>query len=64
MLLNVDNVTVSYGGVRALRGISCQVEEGEIVALIGANGAGKSTTGRSAVWYGLSREQLPTMKRF
>ncbi|HPU35577.1 MAG TPA: ATP-binding cassette domain-containing protein, partial [Bacillota bacterium] len=43
MLLNIDNITVSYGGVRALRGVSCQVEEGEIVALIGANGAGKST---------------------
>jgi branched-chain amino acid transport system ATP-binding protein len=59
MLLNVDNVTVSYGGVRALRGISCQVEEGEIVALIGANGAGKSTTLKAIC--GLVRPQSGTI---
>jgi branched-chain amino acid transport system ATP-binding protein len=47
MLLDVADITVSYGGVRALRGVSCQVGEGEIVALIGANGAGKSTTLRA-----------------
>ncbi len=44
MLLAVENLTVSYGGIRALRGISFTVEEGEVVTLIGANGAGKSTT--------------------
>lgn len=43
-LLELDNVEAGYGAVRALRGISLQVEEGAIVALLGANGAGKSTT--------------------
>ena len=46
-LLEFDNVTVGYGRIEALHGISCQVEEGEIVALIGANGAGKTTTMRA-----------------
>jgi len=44
MLLSVENLRVSYGGIRALHGISFQVDEGEIVCMIGANGAGKSTT--------------------
>ncbi len=44
MLLSVENLKVSYGGIRALYGISFQVDEGEIVCIIGANGAGKSTT--------------------
>ncbi|MEU8820962.1 ABC transporter ATP-binding protein [Actinoplanes sp. NPDC048796] len=47
MLLEMDNVTVSYGRIEALHGISLTVGEGEIVALIGANGAGKSTTMRA-----------------
>ncbi|AEF94170.1 Fe(3+)-transporting ATPase [Desulfotomaculum nigrificans CO-1-SRB] len=47
MLLDVKDLHVSYGAIRALRGISCQIREGEIVALIGANGAGKSTTLRT-----------------
>ncbi|SNY50843.1 ABC transporter ATP-binding protein [Paractinoplanes atraurantiacus] len=47
MLLELDNVTVSYGRIEALHGISLTVGEGEIVALIGANGAGKSTTMRA-----------------
>jgi branched-chain amino acid transport system ATP-binding protein len=47
MLLSVENLRVSYGGIRALHGISFQVEEGEIVCIIGANGAGKSTTLRA-----------------
>ncbi|TEU10937.1 MAG: ABC transporter ATP-binding protein [Anaerolineales bacterium] len=47
MLLSVENLGVSYGGIRALHGISFQVEEGEIVCIIGANGAGKSTTLRA-----------------
>ena len=42
-ILNIDNLHVSYGGVRALRGVALHVEEGEIVTIIGANGAGKST---------------------
>src|SRR3970282_1291310 len=43
-LLEVDNVHAYYGNVHALKGISITVEDGEIVTLIGANGAGKSTT--------------------
>lgn len=48
-MLKIDNLKVSYGGIEALKGISLEVEEGKIVALIGANGAGKSTTLRSIV---------------
>ncbi len=47
MLLSVENLRVSYGGIRALHGVSFQVDEGEIVCIIGANGAGKSTTLRA-----------------
>lgn len=43
-LLEVDALQVAYGGVQAVRGISLEVGEGEIVALLGANGAGKSST--------------------
>ncbi len=43
-MLELREVTVSYGPIEALKGISLAVERGEIVALIGANGAGKSTT--------------------
>jgi branched-chain amino acid transport system ATP-binding protein len=44
MLLELEDVRVHYGKIEALRGISLQVDDGEIVTLIGANGAGKSTT--------------------
>ena len=44
MILKVDNINVFYGNIHALRDVSLEVNEGEIVALIGANGAGKSTT--------------------
>jgi branched-chain amino acid transport system ATP-binding protein len=47
MLLEIDNITLLYGRIQALHGISVGVEQGEIVALIGANGAGKSTTMRA-----------------
>lgn len=43
-ILNVDSINVYYGSIHAIKGISFHVEEGEIVTLIGANGAGKSTT--------------------
>jgi len=43
-ILRVNNLTVNYGAIQALQGISFHVEKGEVVTLIGANGAGKSTT--------------------
>ena len=43
-MLSINNLSVHYGGIRALRGISLDVPAGKIVTLIGANGAGKSTT--------------------
>ena len=43
-MLKVDNIHVYYGAIHAIKGISFEVHEGETVALIGANGAGKSTT--------------------
>jgi len=42
-ILKLDDISVSYGNIKALRGVSMSVEEGEMIALIGANGAGKST---------------------
>ena len=44
MLLTVEDLRVSYGGIKALHGVNFQIDEGEIVCIIGANGAGKSTT--------------------
>lgn len=43
-MLEVSNLKVNYGMIQAIKGISFKVEEGEIIALIGANGAGKTTT--------------------
>ncbi len=47
MLLKVENLQVSYGAIKAVQGISFEVEEGEIVCIIGANGAGKTSTLRA-----------------
>jgi branched-chain amino acid transport system ATP-binding protein len=47
MLLSVENLQVSYDNIKALHGISFQIGEGEVVCIIGANGAGKSTTLRA-----------------
>jgi branched-chain amino acid transport system ATP-binding protein len=47
MLLSVENLRVSYDKIKALHGIDFQIDEGEIVCIIGANGAGKSTTLRA-----------------
>ena len=46
-MLKLNNLSVHYGGIQALKTISLQVKKGEIVALIGANGSGKTTTLRS-----------------
>ncbi len=47
MLLSVNNLRVSYGNIKALHGINFHIDDGEIVCIIGANGAGKSTTLRA-----------------
>ncbi|MDG0815368.1 ABC transporter ATP-binding protein [Bdellovibrio svalbardensis] len=46
-IINADNLNVHYGSIHAIKGISFQVNEGEVVSLIGANGAGKTTTLRA-----------------
>lgn len=48
-MIKIDNLVVSYGGIEALKGISLEVPKGKIVTLVGANGAGKSTTLKSIV---------------
>jgi branched-chain amino acid transport system ATP-binding protein len=58
-MLRLENVDVYYGRVQALHGLSLHVEEGEIVTLIGANGAGKSTTLRAIS--GLQRARAGTI---
>ena len=58
-LLRVDNLEVNFGAVRALKGVSLEVREGEVIALVGANGAGKSTTLRSIS--GLARAKSGTV---
>jgi branched-chain amino acid transport system ATP-binding protein len=59
LLLKVENLNVYYGAIHALKGISLEVNEGEIVTLIGANGAGKSTTLKTIS--GLLRPQSGTI---
>src|SRR4051812_23231412 len=46
-MLQIDNIDVYYGKIQALKGVSLTVNDGELVALIGSNGAGKSTTLRT-----------------
>ena len=46
-MLTISNMQVYYGAIKALDGISLEVKQGEIVTMIGANGAGKSTTIRA-----------------
>lgn len=48
-MLKIEDLVVAYGGIEALKGISLEVEAGEIVTLVGANGAGKSTTLRTVM---------------
>lgn len=48
-MIKIDNLVVAYGGIEALKGISLEVPSGKIVTLVGANGAGKSTTLKSIV---------------
>lgn len=47
VILSIHDLSVNYGGIEAVKGISFDVHEGEIVTLIGANGAGKSSTLRT-----------------
>ncbi|NMA12253.1 MAG: ABC transporter ATP-binding protein [Chloroflexi bacterium] len=60
MILEVNNLQVNYGAIKAVKGISFYVNEGEIVTLIGANGAGKTTTLRAIS--GLERVHTGTVK--
>jgi branched-chain amino acid transport system ATP-binding protein len=55
MLLDVQGLDVRYGGIRAVKGIAFAVKEGELVCLIGANGAGKSSTLRAICGIGAQR---------
>lgn len=59
-MLTVDNLHVSYGGIKALRGINIHIEENKIVTLIGANGAGKSSTLRAIM--NLVKKESGTVK--
>ena len=55
-MLELENIHTYYGNIHALKGISLNVDKGEIVTLIGANGAGKSTTLRTIT--GLLRPRI------
>ncbi len=59
-LLEVESVVAGYGGIMAIRGVSLNVEEGEVVGLIGSNGAGKTTTLRTIT--GLVRRRAGTIR--
>ena len=57
-LLKVDNINVFYGNIHAVKDVSFEVNEGEIVTLIGANGAGKSTTLKTKIGRASCRERV------
>lgn len=59
-ILEVNNLNVSYGGIKAVKEINFQVPKGQVVTLIGANGAGKSSTLRSIV--GLVRPESGSIR--
>ena len=59
-MLEINNINVYYGAIHAIKGVSLRVDEGEIVTLIGANGAGKSTTLRTIS--GLLKPKTGTIK--
>ncbi len=59
-ILNIENINVYYGQIHALKDVSLRVDEGEVVALIGANGAGKTTTLRTIS--GLLRSKTGSIK--
>ena len=46
-MLAINNLHINYGGIRAVRGINLSIEDNKIITLIGANGAGKSSTLRA-----------------
>ena len=60
-ILKIDDISVSYGSIRALSDVSMTVNEGDIVSLIGANGAGKSTLLNAIVGLG---DYLPDKASF
>ena len=61
-LLEVEDIHTFYGNIEALKGVSLTVEEGEIVTLIGSNGAGKSTTLRSISGLSPARSGLDPLR--
>ena len=68
MLLEIRDLEVRYGGIRAVKGIALEVAQGELVCLIGANGAGKSSTlkaicGLAPVHAGQLGQHLPPARR-
>ena len=60
MVLKISNIETFYGNIQAIKGVSCEVNEGEIVTLIGANGAGKTTILKTIS--GLLRPRKGTIK--
>ena len=62
-MLKVTDLSVSYGHVEALRGVSIQVEQGQIVSIIGANGAGKTTVERQGGVFGRTAAEKTEQNR-